>query len=554
MIAFMQKVRRFAELILSVALIASAVVLCVHYHRTPAALAINFGCLLVPACLYYAVTGQWLRGLTLGAALMMVVYALDRMKVHYYKEGLVASDVYTITDFTNWDTLLHYPSAGVGFVAMFGVIGWAAISHRKSSRQGTIARIVAVSIAACWLVFFYLLWHNPRAHKAWIRCLPRGAGPYANVFFSSRDVAFSPPQYKADDNLFLSQSAAVELSPVGDPAQRPDIVVWLQESTVNPEIFDLSGAQVPKLSMFGSNSFLRATSWLRVHTFGGRTWMSEFALFSGLVSRDFGEAATSVFYTVTPHLKYSLFKVLEANGYETIVLSPFNKGAYHAGAAYQELGLNRFIQPQDLGYPAPSYHDLWGIESQEMADYAKKILDQPSDKPRFLYLLSMKEHGPYDSDYPDKLGLAAALKDKKLTGSLNNYLDRIFALNAATEDFSNYLMNRKHPTMFLYFGDHQPKLRSNLVRYSLKASEPSYFTQFVLRDNLPGQPPRVGEITDLSFIGGLLLERAGLKPDAFYDANIRMRRLTEGRLQDYPDTNLVHSYKHFLYETLRVAE
>jgi phosphoglycerol transferase MdoB-like AlkP superfamily enzyme len=549
----MKKMRRIAGLIASIALVATTLVLCVHYHRTVAALAINFGFLLVPACLCYAATGQWQRGLTLGAALMMTIYALDRMKVHYYKEGVVASDVYTITDFTNWDTLLHYPVAGLGFVAMVGVIGWATISHRKTSRHGAVARIVAVVIAGGWLVFFYLLWHNPRPHKAWIRCLPRGAGPYANLFFSSRDVSFSPPKFNVDDKFFLSRAAGMEPLPASNPAQRPDIVVWLQESTVNPEIFDLSGAQAPKLSMFGSNSFLRATSWLRVHTFGGRTWMSEFALLSGLVSRDFGESATSVFYTVVPHLKYSLFKVLETNGYETIVLSPFNEGAYHAGAAFQDMGLNRFVQPQDLGYPAPSFKDLWGIESQEMADYAKKILDQPSDKPRFLYLLSMKEHGPYNSDYPDKLGLAGAIGDQKLAGSLNNYIDRIIALNAATEDFSNYLMNRKYPTMFLYFGDHQPKLRSNLVRYRLKASEPSYFTQFVLRDNLPGPPPPVEKITDLSFIGGLLLERAGLKPDAFFDANIRMRRLTAGQLQDYPDTNLVNSYKHYLYQTLRVA-
>jgi hypothetical protein len=38
-----------------------------------------------------------------------------------------------------------------------------------------------------------------------------------------------------------------------------------------------------------------------------------------------------------------------------------------------------------------------------------------------------------------------------------------------------------------------------------------------------------------------------------FDANIRMRRLTQGRLQDCPDTNLVRSYKHYLYQTLHTA-
>jgi len=461
--------------------------------------------------------------------------------------------VYTISDFTNWATLVHYPVAGLGFVGLLGVIGWATVSHRQTPRHGAVARIVAVTIAAGWLVFFYVLWHDPQAHTAWVKCLPRGEGPYANLLFSSRDVAYLSPKLDAEDKLFLSQTAGMEAIPESDPANHPDIVVWLQESTLNLKIYDLPGAHLPTLSMFESNADTRATSWLRVHTFGGRTWMSEFDLFSGLVSRDFGDAATAVFYTVTPHLQTSLAKVLKANGYVTIVLTPLNKWAYHSAPAYQNFGVDKLLQPQDLGYPAPSWKDLWDIESQEMANYAKKILDQPSDKPRFLFLLSMKEHGPYDGDHPDNLGLTGVVKDRKLAGELNDYLERISALNAATEDFSNYLLHRSRPTMFLYFGDHQPNMRTALLQYRIKASDPSYFTQFVLRDNLPGPPPPVGNITDLSFIGGLLLERAGLRPDAMFDANIRMRRLTQGRLQDCPDTNLVRSYKHYLYQTLHTA-
>lgn len=106
--------------------------------------------------------------------------------------------------------------------------------------------------------------------------------------------------------------------------------------------------------------------------------------------------------------------------------------------------------------------------------------------------------------------------------------------------------------MFLYFGDHQPNIE--LKNYQSPFNNPAYITQFTLRDNLSqGAPITTGELTDISFLGGMILERARLPLSPFYKANIQMRHLCEGKLNDCEDEKLVNSYKNYIYDKLKIA-
>ena len=549
------RIREQINYITCLCFVSVAVILCLRdCWYSPETALLSLAVLPLLFCLFFAISGQWLRSVTMSGVMVSAIHFLDSLKMHYYIENLRASDIFVVTDPSNWETLLHYPIAGGSMLAWVAVFVWAALAHRRRRRCGVYGRVCAVIGAVVMLLLFYRRACDAIATNEWGRNLPTGQGVVANLVFSSRQFTYKPPTFDGNDSLFLNQAATVDIVPPGRAEVHPDIIVFLQESTVNPEIYNLPGVQLPPLTMFQSNPATRIQGWLRVHTFGGRTWMSEFALFSGLVSRDFGSAAGSVFYTVTPHLHTSLFKVLKASGYSTAVLTPCNKSDYHADSAYRDFGVDRVIQPQDLGYPANNFENLWEIESREMVKYAKKILETQPRHPMLLFVLSMKEHGPYNSKHADTCGLSASIKDPTLVGRLNDYMERLKSLNSATEEFSDYLLHRKRPTIFLYFGDHQANIESPNIRYRVAERDPAYLTQFVLRDNLTGPPPAVGEVTDLAFIGGLLLERAGIKPDALFSANIRMRKLCHGRLQDCPDSTLVQSYNHYLYQTLHAAD
>ena len=48
---------------------------------------------------------------------------------------------------------------------------------------------------------------------------------------------------------------------------------------------------------------------------------------------------------------------------------------------------------------------------------------------------------------------------------------------------------------------------------------------------------------------------AGLSPkDDFMRANIAMRQLSQGKLEDAADMDLVNSYRNYLYQDLKIAQ
>jgi len=290
---------------------------------------------------------------------------------------------------------------------------------------------------------------------------------------------------------------------------------------------------------------------MRVQTFGGGTWLTEFAILTGLNSNDFSFRKNSVYYVVAPHIQTSLFKELNDNGYYTVVLSPMGYANYSAGPSYTSFGMQQFLMPQDLGYQADKKKNLWKIPTKDLLDNVKTILETHTDKPLFIFVLSMNEHGPYDPEHADNYQLGKDITDQQFVGRLNDYLSRIEPLNSATQDFNNYISQRNNPTLFVYFGDHQPDLRWG-GDYKTKLKHANYITQYTLSSNYPITLEH-NEVTDASLLSGLILEKSGAQYSAFYKANIAMRYLCDGKLDDCEDKKLVESYKHYIYQDLKDA-
>lgn len=302
-----------------------------------------------------------------------------------------------------------------------------------------------------------------------------------------------------------------------------------------------------------SAPFVSAYGPLRVQTTGGGTWLSEFSFATGLDTNDFGHRKHSVFYTVAPHIQTSFYQELKNNGYFTILLTPMTKDNYNTQNAYKNFGIDLVLQPQDLGYDENINTNLWDITSEQMLDYVAEILNQYPEQPVAVFMLSMNEHGPYDEKSEDQYNLLPYFSDEKVARRLNDYLQRQEDLNRATDQFAVQLLNRDKPTLFLYFGDHHPALYGKALQENLFA-DPLYVTQFFMKDNLSAQRQVQQPITDINFLGGLILERINADVSPYYDANIKMRYLCDGKLSDCEDGDLIQSYKHYIYNELKVAD
>lgn len=518
----------------------------------------------------FAITGQWQRGLNFASVLFVVLMLFHRMKIHYYKQPLLISDFWLVTDWRNWETLLHYKGAIFGVLGLLGLLGYAVFGWSDVETASTGFRLFAAILAA---TSFGLMWHyskDPDATKVWLDSLPDdGRDVFLNLPMSCRGVFFKVPEFEGNSQKFkekmtalLSEKAEGKTESVEKPdAEKPDIVVCLQESTLNPHQFDFDAETIPPFSMFNKQEDTAFLSPLRVHTVGGATWKSEFAFLAGVPSTDFGALASGVFYSVVPHLQTGFIKNLREQGYFCVALSPFTKGNYNAKPAYDHFGFDLMLQPQDLGYPASISKNLWHISSEEMMYYTKLILQKqhPSlenvQQPMFVYVLTMKEHGPYNTNMPNHFNLASKRLGGKAISCLNDYIDRIDSLNEAIEGLNDYLKSRETPYVFGYFGDHQVAFDNQLPPKKGNFVNPDYVTQFVVRTNRKTDFVQQQDFLDLAFVGGVLLDVAGLSPkDDFMRANIAMRQLSQGKLEDAEDMDLVNSYRNYLYQDLKIAQ
>ena len=518
----------------------------------------------------FAITGQWQRGLNFASVLFVVLMLFHRMKIHYYKQPLLISDFWLVTDWRNWETLLHYKGAIFGVLGLLGLLGYAIFGWSDVETVSTGFRVFAAILAA---TSFGLMWHyskDPDATKVWLDSLPDdGRDVFLNLPMSCRGVFFKVPEFEGDSQKFkekltalLNEKAESKTESAEKPdAEKPDIVVCLQESTLNPHQFDFDAETIPPFSMFNKQEDTAFVSPLRVHTVGGATWKSEFAFLAGVPSTDFGALASGVFYSVVPHLQTGFIKNLREQGYFCVALSPFTKGNYNAKPAYDHFGFDLMLQPQDLGYPASISKNLWHISSEEMMYYTKLILQKqhPSlenvQQPMFVYVLTMKEHGPYNTNMPNHFNLASKRLGGKAISCLNDYIDRIDSLNEAIEGLNDYLKSRETPYVFGYFGDHQVAFDNQLPPKKGNFANPDYVTQFVVRTNRKTDFVQQQDFLDLAFVGGVLLDVAGLSPkDDFMRANIAMRQLSQGKLEDAEDMDLVNSYRNYLYQDLKIAQ
>ena len=557
-----------SSIFLSLFFIATVIFIVNSHYRWTYFFAIALFVLLFSSM--FAITGQWQRGLNFASVLFVVLMLFHRMKIHYYKQPLLISDFLLVTDWRNWETLLHYKGAIFGVLGLLGLLGYAVFGWSDAESAATGFRVFAAILAA---TSFGLMWHyskDPNATKVWLDSLPDdGRDVFLNLPMSCRGVFFKVPEFEGNSQKFkekmtalLNEKAESKTESAEKPdAEKPDIVVCLQESTLNPHQFDFDAETIPPFSMFNKQEDTAFVSPLRVHTVGGATWKSEFAFLAGVPSTDFGALASGVFYSVVPHLQTGFIKNLREQGYFCVALSPFTKGNYNAKPAYDHFGFDLMLQPQDLGYPASISKNLWHISSEEMMYYTKLILQKqhPSlenvQQPMFVYVLTMKEHGPYNTNMPNHFNLASKRLGGKAISCLNDYIDRIDSLNEAIEGLNDYLKSRETPYVFGYFGDHQVAFDNQLPPKKGNFANPDYVTQFVIRTNRKTDFVQQQDFLDLAFVGGVLLDVAGLSPkDDFMRANIAMRQLSQGKLEDAADMDLVNSYRNYLYQDLKIAQ
>ena len=314
----------------------------------------------------------------------------------------------------------------------------------------------------------------------------------------------------------------------------PHIVLIHQESLVPPSLFpQLQYDRALDQFFLSGNGRLHR---LRVETYGGGSWVTEFALLSGISTKAFGDMRMFVQVLMEGRLKDTLPQSLENCGYRTLMLFPMSNGFVSLDRFYRSIGFSEILDREAQGAPTTKERDRFYF--QNMLNAMERHF-KSSDQPLFVYVQTMASHGPYDSAYmPEETVLGGG---PGTSPEMSEYLRRA-AMAQRDGDFLMGELKRRFPTepiLVVRYGDHQPSATRDLINEVWGDDSPDigeggapgpFITFYAMAGhNYPLPPLPDYDPLDVAYLGTVMLEAAGLPLSEAQRERKRLMAACKGR-------------------------
>ena len=243
-------------------------------------------------------------------------------------------------------------------------------------------------------------------------------------------------------------------------AKPPHIILVHQESVVQPSLFRT-------LRYDGSvDPFFRSDDdqlhALRVETYGGASWLTEFSLLAGVSTHSFGGMRQFVQTFTQGKLKDTLPQALQRCDYRNVVFYPMLKNFVSNDRFYSSIGLKEIFDLKAQGAPSAQERDSFYYRNalNEMERHF-----QASRKPLFTFIQTMSAHWPYDYTYEPHVDVAGG--GPGTDPEMSEYLRRVAIAKMDFEGLVAQLRERFPNEQFLivHYGDHHPMATRTLLGY-----------------------------------------------------------------------------------------
>lgn len=362
------------------------------------------------------------------------------------------------------------------------------------------------------------------------------AGQYLTFFFSSWPETL--------ETLWQGQLLEAALKAPGPrfhvPARcettdkPPHIVLIHQESVVPPAYFPVLRYDRSLDGFFQSDD--GKMHKLRVETYGGASWLTEFSILAGVSTYSFGGMRSFVQLLMAGKVHDTLPQVLARCGYRNVVFYPMLRNFVSNDRFYSAIGLPEIFDLKDQGATTVNERDRF-YYANALAEMERHVAR--SDSPLFTFIQTMSTHWPYHVTY---------LPEENVPGGgpgthpeMHEYLRRL-ALAKRDYEFLKAELARRFPDeriLVFRYGDHHPVSTRTLLGFDesleaedveLEADSVGFYTFFAL-EGINYQPPDLPalDVIDVPYLGTILLQAAQLPLSDAYKERMRLLSLCEGR-------------------------
>lgn len=528
--------RRGAQAALGAALLVLLAAVALEASWTASFLAVLLFALL--ALPLFLLSGRPRFSLLLAALPLDTIFVASKVKQHFLDAPLLFFDAHYLTGRHLFDLAVVYVPLTLGILAALALMAaLLALVWRMDRRRPhalwpwLLALLLPLPLA---LVYQRLAGHGVEEVADPWQILSAHDRVFESFFVSAlhREPRLWPVADQATPAVTAVPAPAA-------PTALPELFTILQESTFDPDRLLRYCARPPCVA----REFTQppVSGLMKVHTFGGGTWMSEFSYLVGLPHLSLGPAGYYAPHTMMGRVRHSLPQYLKGLGYATIAIYPTEGEFINASAFYRSIGFDEFLDIADLGLGGGQYP--WRIPDQVLFDgvlrHLPAIRARHPGKPLFVFLLTLAQHGPHGPGFIPK----DALPDARVPAAypaftrlaLSDYLRRMDKGAVAYARLRQSLQAAApagRRSLVLHWGDHHPEFSNRLPAGDFTVAEaPDYTTYYALhgaaQDSLDASLPR--QRLDIAFLSTLLVKAAGLPLDEVFRMRERAWRECGGR-------------------------
>lgn len=259
--------------------------------------------------------------------------------------------------------------------------------------------------------------------------------------------------------------------------EKPDVVVIMNEAFSDLSAFCGIGNAaefMPNISAMNENIH---KGYAQVSVFGGNTANTEFEFLTGNSLYFLPNGYIPYMRTITGDT-HSLVSDFAEQGYKTTAIHPYMPQCWRRSSIYPLLGFDEFVSGPDFDKNhitdsskmrgSVDFGDLKYIRKyisdEESFDKVLEKLDEEPDKNKFIFNVTMQNHGPYtykDEDFLPYLENNGIYIDYYEDGDeVMQYLTLIKESDKAFAHLTEQLKMREKPTVVVMFGDHLPGLKA----------------------------------------------------------------------------------------------
>ncbi|MFM0731010.1 LTA synthase family protein [Paraburkholderia sediminicola] len=435
-------------------------------RRSPIAFALHVAAIVFICLCLLLVTGRARFSAFVAIALVALLAGVSNAKYASLREPFVFTDLSLFSQlFAHPRLYLPFLSVGTVVAIVVGIAvvigGFVADTPMASRPFGAIAIAAAACLATVYLLAARLpLTLNPSDDQ-------KRHGFFA-VF-----VAYLLNGMKPGTPRQLRDALAAGPFATGAPRSTPDVILIQSES-----FFDARGLteSIAPAILHHFDTARRESvqhGELAVPAWGANTMRTEFAVLTGVEGAQLGYARFYP-YAFVRRACASLASWFKQGGYQTQAIHPYYADFFGRERAFSHLQIDRFLDIKSFA-DAPRAGPY--VADMAVAESIIQALDEPRDKPAFIFAMTMENHGPLHLE-PVQAGEGAAfhtLGDDARWRDLTAYLRHLANADAMLGRLLAALRARRRDTVLCFYGDHVPALPHIFSELGCEPARSDYF-------------------------------------------------------------------------------